>query len=305
MTKPAPILISVYNRLHTLEKCIVSLKENELACKSDLFIVSDAAQRPEDESQINKIRAYCKTIVGFKTVNIIENTFNKGSYQTVLESINNLLYEKGKIIFLEDDNVVSSNFLNFINESLDLYEKNEEIFSVTGFTYPISIPSNYKYDIYFWQGFSAWGVGLWYSKWNKFIENIDNLTNIGKNILLINPFKIKRQIGAKPFFSILHNLITQKKVIDTFVIYYMYKEGMYSVYPTKNRVRNIGHDGQGEHCKKTNIFIEQSIYDDEIILESLKVINNEVRNELLRYFHITNIKFYFRIIRIYISNKFL
>ena len=45
----APIIISVYDRLDHLKKCIKSLQQNELARYSDLFVISDLLHEIQDK----------------------------------------------------------------------------------------------------------------------------------------------------------------------------------------------------------------------------------------------------------------
>ena len=61
--KLAPIVISVYTRPDHFKKCILSLKENDLACESELFIYSDVALSLID-------------IEGFKRVTLINRDNN-------------------------------------------------------------------------------------------------------------------------------------------------------------------------------------------------------------------------------------
>jgi len=302
MKDPAPILISVYNRLYTLKQCIESLKTNKLAAESELFIVSDAAKQAKDEKIITEIRKYCNNIRGFKNVKVIKNETNKGSFLTVFENINCLIDIYGKLVFLEDDNIVSSNFLDFINQGLIYYSKEEKIFSICGFSYPIEIPQEYKFDIYFWYGFSAWGVGLWREKWLDYANSINILLNTKKRELIFNIYKIKK-LGDKPCISILYNIANSNKVIDTFVNYYIYKKKMYSVFPVKNKVKNIGHDGFGEHCNISDLYKKQNIFHSEFDLTAPIQINGKIKKMLLDYFKISFFNFFFRCIRNILSIK--
>ena len=66
--KLSPILLFTYNRLDTLKKTVQSLLANSLVADSDLFIFSDGHKYPKDEILIAEVRAYLKTISGFKTI---------------------------------------------------------------------------------------------------------------------------------------------------------------------------------------------------------------------------------------------
>ena len=107
----APIIISVYDRLDHLKKCIKSLQQNELARYSDLFVISDAAYKQEHVSQINEVRTYIKSISGFKRVYPVFREVNLGGHKSVLTAFHDVLQIYDSFISLEDDIVVSSDFL--------------------------------------------------------------------------------------------------------------------------------------------------------------------------------------------------
>ena len=115
----APILLFVFNRPEHTQKTIQSLKKNELAPNSRLFIYSDAAKDKHHEINVEKVRSYIKNIDGFKDITIIENDYNLGLATSVITGVTNIVKEFGKIIVLEDDLVTSPYFLNFMNASLD------------------------------------------------------------------------------------------------------------------------------------------------------------------------------------------
>ena len=61
---------------------------------------------------------------------------------------NDIINKYGKVIVLEDDLVSTSSFLEFMNEGLQFYENNKQIWQITGYNYPIKISENYDKDIY-------------------------------------------------------------------------------------------------------------------------------------------------------------
>jgi len=101
----APIGIVTYSRIDHLTKTVNSLKTNELAKESELYIFLDAP-RVGDEEKVKIVRDYIYTINGFKKVNIIERESND-LYANYKLGMKQMLEEHGKCIFLEDDNIVS------------------------------------------------------------------------------------------------------------------------------------------------------------------------------------------------------
>jgi hypothetical protein len=52
MRELAPVLLFVYNRLWHTQQTIEALQKNDLASESELFIYSDAAKTPKDETRV-------------------------------------------------------------------------------------------------------------------------------------------------------------------------------------------------------------------------------------------------------------
>jgi len=293
-----PILISVYNRYSHLLQCIESLKSNKSSKFSTLYVTSDAPSANEDVEAVLKIRNYVGQIEGFKEVILLENKENKGSFNTIFSAINFVLSKHERLIFLEDDNIVSRNFLDYMNVCLTYYQHHTSIFSISGYNYPISLPDNYKYNIYKWPGFSAWGVGLWKKKWVNINWDIDELhkyITIKENIKKINH-------KSQSSLPILQYIINSKKIIiDAYIGYYLLKNGQFSIYPCISKVRNLGHDGTGEHGGITNIYRNQpidhdmnfSIYDDPPL-------NKEIFEILRHHFKLSKKEHFIQYLKKYI-----
>ena len=52
----APIILFTYNRLDHLHICLRSLKKNNLAKESNLYIFSDGSKNSKDEIKVKKVK---------------------------------------------------------------------------------------------------------------------------------------------------------------------------------------------------------------------------------------------------------
>ncbi|MGB5261607.1 MAG: sugar transferase, partial [Gammaproteobacteria bacterium] len=161
----APIGVSTYARPKHLRQAIEALKNNHLAAQSTLYVFSDAP-RPGDEDRVAAVRNYLHTIDGFKEVNIVERETN-GRVENSRGGLNWLLDNFGKVIFLAEDVVTAPGFLTYMNKALDIYEENERIFSVSGYSPPVKIPEDYRHDVFFLRRFNAWGFGTWKNRFDQ------------------------------------------------------------------------------------------------------------------------------------------
>ena len=106
----SPIILFVYNRPEHTKKTLESLKINELASESSLFIFSDGSKKEDDKKSVDEVRNYISTISGFKEINILLRENNLGFANSVISGVTEVIEKYGKVIVLEDDIVTSKYF---------------------------------------------------------------------------------------------------------------------------------------------------------------------------------------------------
>lgn len=257
----APILILTYSRFEHLRQTIESLAANQWASSSPLFIAVDAPYRDEDVANNQRIIDFIGQIRGFKELNLFVREKNLGVQENFWTAARDIFAAYDRMIILEDDIVTSTDFLNFMNKCLDVYESREDIFSVCGYNRPVCMPANYQYEAYLWKRFCGWGTGYWKTKLEKVNWDQDEIFNEIRNLL--NNFKqLKRFLSeAQSTLPLMLHMLQQKKCFgDVRLSVYMFNNDMYSVFPVVSRVRNIGNDGSGTNCLYNKTLLEQEIY---------------------------------------------
>lgn len=250
---PAPILISVYARLKHLQGCIDSLKENELAKETDLFVVSDGAHLTQLQETIEQIRAYVRTVNGFKSVTLFAWETNCGGAESVRRARMEIFVRYDSLIYMEDDNIVSPLFLAYMNDGLVRYQNDSSVFGVCGFNVNVKIPEGYPYDVYFMNYISANGWGTWKHKYLPFLENYT-----------LPDFRSKE---FKSYFRYLEKSANNLKRMvrqganwgDAKVTHYLYQQKLVCMFPCQSLVYNTGWDGSGEHCGKDESYSKLEI----------------------------------------------
>lgn len=249
--KYAPVVVTVYNRLHTFRKCIESLTKNDLAQFTDLFVISDAPFVPEHTQDIENVREYAKQISGFKNVHLIFRKLNLGSHLSGYYGICQALKENDAFIFLEDDIVVAQNFLQYMNEGLKYYMNDPRVYSICGFCLPFTFPTNYECDIWFSPINSPWGYATWKNKW----EVVD-YSKIDRYSKLKTDNELKRFLAIGFYIKgiLQADSLGEIEAGDLRVYYHMFQHNMCSVFPVKSKTQNWGFDGTGEHCGNKNVW---------------------------------------------------
>jgi GT2 family glycosyltransferase len=118
----APIILFVYNRPWHTKQTVEALQKNELATSSKLIVFSDGPQNNHEAHLVHEVRYYIANIHGFKSVYIVEREKNWGLADNIVDGVNQVISEYGRIIVMEDDLETSPYFLRFMNEALEFYK---------------------------------------------------------------------------------------------------------------------------------------------------------------------------------------
>lgn len=239
----APIGISTYNRLNHLKQTVDALKKNTLAKNSELYIFSDAPKKG-DEEIVASVRKYIHSIDGFKNVHVIERETNGRIYNN-RGGIKHLLDKYGKAIFLEDDNITSPYFLEYMNHTLEFYQDDDRIASISGYCPPMKFPNSYKEDVFILHRLSPWGMALWKNSYEKYFKYIDkqvfaDFLNDKKSVN-----KLIEDSGEEALEILKMEVNGSIDAGDMKMIFWQNFHKVFTVYPRGSLVRNIGQDGSG------------------------------------------------------------
>ena len=293
MTEPtfAPIILFVYNRIEHTRKTIYALQNNFLAKQTDLFIFSDNAKNSKDIKYVNEVREFISQIDGFKSVQVVLREMNLGLANSIISGVSEVFKTYDKVIVLEDDIVTSKDFLNFMNESLNFYEKSD-LFSVSGYSFPYKLETNYSG--FFSYRESSWGWGTWKHIW----ESID------WDLHTKDSFKSNRQLQKEFSRGGMDIVIMLKKQmanrIDSWAVrfgYNAFRQNKYHLLATHSKVVHIGDDGSGTHVRKSNTKTEID-FDTETryLFDSTIEISEEIAREIKNYHKpgvLSKIRYYF------------
>lgn len=247
----APIIVFAFNRPNALRNTITSLLQNEEAKLSELFIFVDGA-RPHKDGEVEKVKAvqdYVKSIEGFKQVTYTFSDVNKGLGVSIIGGVTEIINRYGMAIVLEDDLVFAKNFLSFMNQGLERYEKEEKVFSICGYTNKVKVPAGYAYDTYFCTRSSSWGWATWADRWNSVdwkLKNWEHCIEKGKGF---------NRWGGSDCWKMLSDCHIGKN--QSWAIRFCFAQFLQdklSLFPTISKVNNDGFDGMGTNCHSWSRF---------------------------------------------------
>lgn len=281
----APIVVFAFNRLDALKNTIASLLQNSESADSDLFVFVDGAREHKagEKGKVQAVQEYVKTISGFKSLNYNFSKENKGLGPSIITGVTEVINKYERAIILEDDLIVSRNMLAYVNQGLDKYESNREIFSISAYSNKVKSPNNYPYDVYFAPRSTSWGWATWKDRWLSCDWELADWKLVEKNAKAFNSW------GGSDCFGML--LGWKEGRNQSWAIRFCYNQfiqNAVSLFPIVSKIDNEGFDGSGTNCKQWSrykcIFDRTEIKDFQM---PSAVINNEkLCRQALKYYSI-------------------
>ncbi|WP_198683889.1 glycosyltransferase [Aliidiomarina celeris] len=241
----APILLFTYNRLETTQQCIDSLLACDGASETDIVIFSDGPKNEQDAIKVAEVRKYLKELVGFRNVDIHFSEENKGLAGSIIQGVTSIFTKKEMAIVVEDDLLVSNDFLIFMNKALEFYKRDLNILSICGYS-PNLRKLNPSDDVYFGKRSSSWGWATWVDRWRE----IDWTAPNAKKHLEDKVWRKKFAKVGSDMPRMLQNQLDGK--INSWAIrfcYHQFNRNLASVFPVKSKVCNVGFNNDATHTK--------------------------------------------------------
>ena len=309
----SPIVLFAYNRPHYLLKTLQSLKSNAESKESKLFIYCDGPKPNCPETtlrQIDEVHAISGSEKWCGEVNVIISPINKGLAPSIIDGVREVVNKYGKVIVLEDDLVVSKFFLKYMNEALDKYENQDRVASVTGYNFPINLPTGPEFkETFFLKATSTLGWGVWKRSWDIFNGDAVALLNEIKSRKLSYEFNFN---NSYPYIRMIRNVISGK-ISAWGVRWYasVFLKDKLTLFPSYSLVNHIGNDGTNVKVDSTGIFGD-SVSDKPVtdfenqIAENLKyrsLFAEHFSKYNRRKLNLKNIKYYYQRTLVFLKGK--
>lgn len=246
-----PIVLFVYNRPLEFKKAFDSLLKCIGIENHKIIIFCDGPKNKLDKIKTDEVLEYLKSFEKENQFQFFSSPVNQGLAKSIINGITKVFQTYNQIIALEDDLIVSKNFLCFMNQALDYYKNDSKIFSISGYSPKIKFPLNYEEDYYFSPRGSSWGWGTWKNRWETVDWEVTSYSKFKYNFL--EQYKFSR--GGIDLPQMLKNQMNGK--INSWAIRWVYQEflnNQATVYPRISKVVSIGIGKNATHTKKTNRF---------------------------------------------------
>lgn len=243
----APIAVFAYKRpLHTA-RLIESLLQNAAVSRSPLFVFCDGPRALDDQEGVAATRRVVRERLGSRC-EMIERDGNRGLAASIIAGVTELTRRYGRVIVLEDDLVLHSGCIDFLNAALRRYSDEAAVWHVNAYRYPIpgaSAPSFSRLT-------SSWGWATWERAWAGFEPDAGKLERDIRRAGLVSRMDFG---GQFPYYSMLRHQARGR--IDSWAIRWYASallRGGLSISPNASQVLNAGMDGTGVHSGTTSIY---------------------------------------------------
>ncbi len=264
----APIVVFCYNRPEHVRRTLEALAVNAEAMESRLIIYSDGPKpdaSTQDKERVAETRKVIRSKQWCKEVVIHESPQNMGLAYTVIKGVSETLDQYGSVITLEDDVLVSRYFLKFINEGLQKYANNDNVYLIAGYTFPIPEVQRSS-ESFFLPVTTTQAWGTWKRAWTQFDSSASGYIELKHNKELRRKFNLD---NAYDFSAMLIQQMETNNISSWAIKWWwcVFKRGGLGLFPDKSLVRNIGWDGSGRHSGAKDPFFEEDWRDDYAIVE--------------------------------------
>jgi hypothetical protein len=272
----APVVVFAYSRPLHLRAALAALAQARGAADTELWVFADGPRRPEVEPQVAEVRALLRELQtwnAFRHVHVVESDANLGLARSVIGGVSRVLETHERVIVLEDDLVVAVDFLDFMNDALEYYRHDMRVGSITGSCPITRLPNDYRHSVALLPRSCSHGWATWTDRWSKVDWSGNGLAALQRDRSLRRAFN---RTGSDRYGRLHHQMAGR---IDSWSVRFglwQFLAGMYTIYPTQNRVRNIGFDGTGIHCgvgsvKNEEISTQPRSYTLETVAEDPRI----------------------------------
>ena len=241
----SPICIFVYKRYETTKLMLESLKKCPECAESELYVFMDEARNDDEAEDVEKVRELFDNLEGFKTVHPYPSRMNKGMANSIIDGVTTVLEKHESVIVIEDDLVLSPDFLAFMTKALEVYKGREDIWSISGYTPDLDIlKKRDSQGVFLVPRAQCWGWGTWRDRWETVDWDVSDYNFLARS-------KRRRKAfdrGGNDLFRTLE--MERRERIESWAVRWAYaasKQKKWTVNPVQSKVQNIGLKSSTSH----------------------------------------------------------
>lgn len=231
------IAVFCYKRAVKLRQSIEALLRNPECGSMDVIFFCDGPKGDHDRRAVEETRTYIETVTGFRSVFKHYRECNVSTGPNFKAGLTWLCNHCDQFIVVEDDLVVTPNFVRYMLDGLDYYRNERSVFCLSGFNFPLWV-YGYAYDTLVCNRFCSYGWGSWTDRVREVTWDEDRL-----RLLASTSPGFRRRLNAEGL-DLYRMLVKQLRgTISTWDIQmqvHISEERLKVIYPVVSKATNIG-----------------------------------------------------------------
>ena len=243
-----PLAIFAYRRPAHLERTLAALALCKRLDECAVTIFCDGPREAGAREGVEATRRIARTWAAAHGAEVRESAENLGLARSIVGGVTEMCARHGRVIVLEDDLVVTRDFVRFMLDGLDRYADHPDVLQVAGHTFPVEVPG--EKDAFFLPLVTTWGWATWARAWERFAWE-----PAGALERLADPAERRRfnLDDSYDYASMLEARLRGRNhswgVLWQWALFAA--EGL-ALRPRVSLVQNVGFDGTGTHCGDTD-----------------------------------------------------
>ena len=235
------IAVFCYKRATKLKTAMEALLKNPECADMDVIFFCDGARAEKDLPGVTATREYINSLTGFRNIYKQFREKNLSTGPNFEQGIRYLCENYDQFIVIEDDLVVSPNYIRYMLDALKFYRDEKSIFTISGYAFPLNV-GDYEYDTVIHERFSCYGWASWSNRVQNVIWDHEQLEKIRRT----SPrFKSRLDREGMDLYRILKKQLNG--TISTWDIQmqvHVVENKLKVVYPVLSKASNIGFDNE-------------------------------------------------------------
>jgi hypothetical protein len=242
----APIALFMYRRPAHLAATIKALQACDGFEQSRVLVFADGPKHTGDEDAVASARAVARSLLG-DDAEFIESSRNKGLARSIIDGVTSTVDRFGRVIVLEDDLIVASDFLRFMNAGLDRYANEPRVMQISGHMFRLR--DVVLRPICFLPITTSWGWATWQRAWRHFDDDLSDAPSA------LNDYAVRYRFNVAGTCDNSGMIKKQMRgAIDSWAITWcwnVFRSNGLVLYPTATKVINGGFDAEATHGFRT------------------------------------------------------
>lgn len=241
------IAVFVFNRPDHAFKTLQSVFSCEKVKSTEIRIFCDGPRDEKDLKNIQNVSRVVDEFSHFENVTVYKREENWGLAKSIISGVGECFEDYESIIVLEDDMVVTVDFIVCMTEALKKYKNESKVWHISGWSYPIS--NRTGFSVYMWGVMNCWGWATWKDRWEYYEKDPGRLKKEWNWYK-----KLKFDLwGTHRFWKqIEDNYYGRKSTWAVFWYATIFEKKGLCINFCPSLVNNIGLDNSGENCGDYN-----------------------------------------------------